>query len=131
MTAHDMALVEHLAKLCKFRLLGWREWFKEGQLDDSLVLETDGLYLDGRREQSWNPLEPSAAMWQVFEKVFDDWGISIYREADGKWLVTAFPKDTSLGEFEVRADSGPRGICEAVGLATGFVWKEPSDVVTV
>jgi hypothetical protein len=109
-TNRDRSLVEHL----KLKVMGWHRdgaawWTREG-----------GLVLRGIWD-TWNPLEPSAATWMVWERA-REMGIDLYLHAPPRQPWEAFQEAVlDVPDMGRTADSGPRAICEAIGKATGFV----------
>lgn len=113
MTARDRSLVEHLAKV----VMGWHRGSYENVYENVAWSLERWIAPDGVRfPLSWNPLEPSAATWQVWEKA-RRMGIEIELSGtDGGW--SAHQRNKFAPDAQ-DADSGPRTICMAIYRATG------------
>lgn len=113
-TDHDRSLVEHLVTA----VMGWRAH----SISPNCLWYAPKACKAYRRD-SWNPLDPSAATWQVWEAARAK-GIHIILDGDPlQWEAEVYPDNGIECSVSASITSGPRAICRAVGLATG--WREP------
>lgn len=126
----DDSIIRHLAE----KVMGWHLVQKS---DKRVVAYMPGggmttLYWDRGDDapiRLWNPLESGDDMMMVWERAHAlGYGCSLENyidpEGSGYWRALA-SHSAADDDVDVSADSGPRAICEAVALATG--WKEDSN----
>lgn len=116
-TDRDKSLVEWLAT----RIMGWH---REAPGSPCPMSEHWFEFEDGEEclaaYPEWNPLIPGAATWEVWEKAREMGHIVRLHGFLDEWVAVC-----SDAGVTVYSDSGPRAICEAVALLTG--WKESQE----